>query len=387
MAYRVFICYRRGDKHFARNIERELRQHFGDGKVFLDTDEIGGGQRWKEKILEAFQHKPVVVTLITKEWNPRRSGKPKLLDENDHIRFELETALAHGLLIVPVLDEAARWPKPNEIPPSLHAVLDFQSVPVSSSRWDYDMERLAKALADLGVPSASEEAATNVRVEPGPLQTGHIPLPQGQPPRSGYGQVPGAWTRAMFSEDPEERKARLARAQAAAQAERERKQRLRAEADPFYARWEFWVASIVTVMGGAGAVLGAELLSQTIAKTWISLPKPPILAGVVLVFVWASARIGMGAAAYWDDPSSARLFYLRGLLGGYTLWIKDFEPVGLWTAFPIATVLSWCLARGIAWPAYHYLDWSYDLIFWLVLGTYTLVAVFGYLALTFDEIF
>jgi len=100
--------------------------------------------------------------------------------------------------------------------------------------------------------------------------------------------------------------------------------------------------------------------------------------------VWACARIGMGAAAYWDEPR-ARLFYLRGLLGGYTLWIEDLEPIGFWTAFPIATVLSWCLARGIAWPAYHYLHWSYDLIFWLVLATYTLCAVLGYVFLTTEE--
>ena len=80
----------------------------------------------------------------------------------------------------------------------------------------------------------------------------------------------------------------------------------------------------------------------------------------------------MGAAVYWDDPGQGTsVFYLRGLLGGYMLWLEDFEAIGVWAAFPIATVLAWCLARLVAWPPYHYVHWSYDLIFWLVLAGYT----------------
>jgi hypothetical protein len=196
----------------------------------------------------------------------------------------------------------------------------------------------------------------------------------------------------MFRESQEARKARLAAAEAAASEERARKERARAEAAPFYMRWEFWLAAVVTVAAGATALVAVERLIQTIVDRWldrwVSLPAPPIVAGVVLVAVWAGARIGMGAVAYRDDPSrGVWAFYQRGLFGGYTLWLSDWEPVALWTAFPIATVLSWSLARGIAWPPYHYLDWSYNLIFWLALSAYTLFAVVGYVALTLGETF
>jgi hypothetical protein len=221
----------------------------------------------------------------------------------------------------------------------------------------------------------------------GVAPTTPVDPPQPRRVQPAAGQLPATLTRSMFRETPVARKARLEAAAAAAREERAQKQRIRAEAEPFYARWEFWLAAIVMVLAGAAAVVGAELLTRTIADRWITLPDPSILAGVLLVLAWAGAWIGMGAAAYWDDPRrGARVFYLRGLLGGYTLWFSDWEPIGAWTAFPIATVLPWCVARGIAWPPYHYLQWSYGLIFWLVLGAYTLGALAVYLFFTLDEL-
>jgi hypothetical protein len=96
--------------------------------------------------------------------------------------------------------------------------------------------------------------------------------------------------------------------------------------------------------------------------------------------------MGVSAAAYWDDPDrGAGVFYTRGLLGGYMLAIEDFEPIGLWAAFPIATVLSWSLARGLAWAPYHFVDWNYALVFSLVLGAYTLLALVPYVVLTLEN--
>jgi hypothetical protein len=400
VGYKVFICYRRVDRDFARNIERELVGAFGDGSVFLDTDEIQGGQRWKHNVLEVFKARPVVVTLMTGRWNSRRNDKPKLLDEADHIRFELECALEQGLPIVPVLYEPAKWPKSDQLPPTLEAVLGFQRVPFSNERWRYDADQLVRALTFLGIAPAespaqlqpSQASPPSVSRQPQLRPRSSVSRQPQLRPRSRIGNdlLPPTLSQSMFRESQEARKARLAAAEAAANEERERKERARAAAAAFYVRWEFWLAAVVTVAAGAAAVVGAELLIRTIVDRWldrwVSLPAPPIVAGVVLVAVWAGARIGMGAAAYRDDPGrGVWAFYQRGLLGGYTLWLSDWEPVGVWTAFPIATVLSWFMARGIAWPPYHYLHWSYNLIFWLVLSLYTLFAVAGYVALTLGE--
>ena len=363
MGYRVFICYRRDNKDFARNIERELVAEFGDGAVFLDTDEIRGGEHWKEEVVKVLEDEPVVITLITTKWNSRRNGKPKLLYEEDYVRFELEAALERGLSVVPVLYEPANWPKEDTLPQTLRPVLGFQRVRFSNDRWKNDAGELKRALVSLGV--AGQTAAVEAQTPPGPSAP--------------FAQLPTTLYPSMFREEPAARQERLAKYRAAAQAERERKKRARARAEPFYARWEFWTAAVVTTAAGAGAVVGAEALTRTIADRWTSLPDPPIVAALVLVAVWAAAWTGMGAAAYWDDPARGPwVFYRRGLLGGYGFWNSK------WTAFPIATLVAWCLARAIAWLPNHGQGWNYDLIFWLVLAAYTLPAVGVYVTQSLD---
>jgi TIR domain len=373
VGYKIFICYRRVNKEFARGIERTLVEDFGRGSVFLDTDEIPGGQVWTKKVLEVFEDEPVVVTLVTTRWNSRRAGKLRLLAEDDHVRFELEAALERGLPIVPVLYEPARAPKKTELPPTLEPLLDFQIVRFSNDRWNHDAGELARALKGAGVAPQGSPA----QVKPQETELS-VPLPSRLP----NVQLPRTYSPSMFTESPEERKEREAKVKE----ERERKARARAEAGPFYARSEFWLAALVTVALGTAALIGAELLARTIADRWTSLPDLPLVAGVLLVVVWASARMGVSAAAYRDDPDrGTRVFYTRGLLGGYTLAIEDFEPIGLWAAFPIATVLSWGLARGLAWVPYYFLDWNYALVFWLVLAAYTLLALVPYVVLTLEE--
>lgn len=375
MAYKIFICYRRDDKEFARSIERRLVEEFGADAVFLDVEDVGPGREWRQRVIEVIDEEPIVVTLITTKWNSRRAGRPKLLDKEDHIRFELKQALKRDLAIVPVLYEPARWPKPDQLPPSLQPILGFQNVPFSYERWDYDAGVLVKALRDiLGEPPDPQPEKQPIQVTPRPVST--------QPGRP-FGQRPTVFSQSMFRESPEAKKAR----EAALKAETERIERARAEATPFYERWAFWVAALVTLIFGGAALVGAEALARVIANIWTSLPDPPLVAGVVLVLLWAISRIVVSAAAYWYDPDrGAPVFYTRGLFGGYTLTFADYEPVGFWATFPIATVVAWMLARGIAWVPYNFWDWNYALIFWIVLAAYTLPALVVYLGLTYDEI-
>jgi hypothetical protein len=374
MAYKIFLCYRRDDKEFARGIERRLVQEFGADAVFLDVESVRGGRDWKRSVVKALEDDPIVVTLITTKWNSIRGGQRKLFNKADHIRFELQTALGRELPIIPVLYEPARWPKADQLPPTLKSILRFQKVPFSYERWDYDAGELVRALRDvLGEPH-------DVQTEERPQVAAHQPIPSRL--RSAYSPLPTTFDRRMFQESPEERKAR----EDAAKAERERIERARTEATPFYARWEFWVAALVTLVLGAAALVGAEALAQVIASNWISLPDPSLAAGVLLVVIWAITRMGLSAAAYWYDPErGSSVFYTRGLLGGYTLMFADYEPVGMWAAFPIATAAAWMVARGIAWVPNNFWEWNYGLIFWLVLLAYTVPVFALYSLFTLEE--
>ncbi len=80
------------------------------------------------------------------------------------------------------------------------------------------------------------------------------------------------------------------------------------------------------------------------------------------------------------------MFYTRGLFGGYVLGFSDYEPVGFWAAFPFASAGSWAVARIAAWFPNNYWEWSYGLIFWLVLSLYTLIVLGMYIFLTLEEV-
>ena len=166
VGYKLFICYRRVDKDFARAIERVLGEHFGADSVFLDTDEIKGGQQWKHKVIDVLQDKPIVVTLITTHWTVRQ-GKRRLLDKEDHVRFELESALEHGLLVVPVLYDPRTGPSPS--------TFRRRSMPYWSSRKFRSAATAgrihsgvpATALLDLGVaPVARAKPQSAIRATP-----------------------------------------------------------------------------------------------------------------------------------------------------------------------------------------------------------------------------
>jgi hypothetical protein len=75
MAYKIFICYRRDNKELARSIHSRLAADFGAGAIFMDFDAVGGGRDWEKRVVEVFEDKPIVVTLITTVWNSRRGGR------------------------------------------------------------------------------------------------------------------------------------------------------------------------------------------------------------------------------------------------------------------------------------------------------------------------
>lgn len=170
-----------------------------------------------------------------------------MLDEDDHVRFELKAALDHELVVIPVLYDRALWPKENQLPPELHAILRFQKVPMSQDRWDYDVKELIKALRDLlGQPA----------------ETGLEPLTPAvrRPPIGSEPAFPKLYTRSMFQETPEQHQRRRKEQEERYKAEEKRRKEARAREPALFARWEFWTASLLTLIMGIGALGGGEFL-------------------------------------------------------------------------------------------------------------------------------
>jgi hypothetical protein len=367
MSFKIFICYRRADKELARGIESRLAKEFGNESVFLDIDKIQGGQEWKKSISNAFVSKPIVVTLITTKWNSRRGGQFKLLDPEDHVRFELETALDLGLTVVPVVYGRAYHPKENQIPPSLHPMLEFQTLPFSNERYKYDLNQLVDAVRDLLI-----EKGVEVTIKTTDTVT-ELPTGPSQPNLN--------FTRSMFTLSPERKKEFAERAKK----ESERLARVRTESTTFYARPSFWIAIVITFVLSVGSIYGADILAQSFGKEMYH-TNDPLIPGLIIASVWALVWITLGAASYRYDPElGAKIFYKRGILGGWTLGYNDFEPIGFWAAFPLSTGVLWLVARGLAILGFQFLNWDYSLIFWIVFGAYTLPVIIWYSIVTADE--
>jgi hypothetical protein len=116
------------------------------------------------------------------------------------------------------------------------------------------------------------------------------------------------------------------------------------------------------------------------------LPPAALMAVILLGASWSVVRMGTAAFAYWSDPDRGGIvFYTRGLFGGYTLWLGDYETLGLWAGFPIATAVAWLVARGVAWVPFHFWDWSYGLVFAVVVTIVTLPIMVGYVGFTYEE--
>jgi len=62
--------------------------------------------------------------IIGRSWfaGRQRTGSPDQEDPEDYVRFEIETALASDVPVIPVLVEGARMPDPEELPLSIRAL-------------------------------------------------------------------------------------------------------------------------------------------------------------------------------------------------------------------------------------------------------------------------
>src|SRR5260221_9297032 len=134
----IFISYRRRDTLMsAWYLCTELRRHFGEHAVFMDLNSIESGALWPSKVQFAAHTCQVMLVLIGPQWatvtdpitNLRRLDDPK-----DVLRSEVATALARGILVVPVLVADARLPSADELPDDLKPLRDREARRIRSDQ-------------------------------------------------------------------------------------------------------------------------------------------------------------------------------------------------------------------------------------------------------------
>ena len=93
----VFITYRREDSAgFAGRLHESLERRLGEGEIFRDVDAIEPGQDFVEAINARLRQCKSCLVPIGREWLDMTdgSGRRRLEQQNDYVRFEIAAALA-----------------------------------------------------------------------------------------------------------------------------------------------------------------------------------------------------------------------------------------------------------------------------------------------------
>jgi len=157
----LFLSYRRDDSAgHARAICDALNQRLGGDVVFMDVDDIVAGQSFEQAIEGAVRGARVLLVLIGPRWaGPRADGPPRLHDPADYVRREVQTALTHGMPVVPLLVDGAAMPAADSLPEPLRPLALRQAVVIDHRRFAADLDRLAadlrRQLGDALAPPAA----------------------------------------------------------------------------------------------------------------------------------------------------------------------------------------------------------------------------------------
>lgn len=147
----VFICYRRDDSEdVTGRIWDRLTPVLGREVIFRDVDAIPIGVDFRDYIREALSHCRIFLAIIGREWlDVRDQGVRRRLESaRDHVRIEIETALARpDLKVVPVFVRNARLPEPEQLPSTMEKLAFLNGHKVRGDPdFNHDMDALISYL-------------------------------------------------------------------------------------------------------------------------------------------------------------------------------------------------------------------------------------------------
>ncbi len=149
----VFISYRRIDSApAARLLSGDLRAIFGLGSVFIDTNDIRIGTNWPARIDERLQAASVLLVVIGPTWLrvADEAGRRRLDKPDDWVCNEIAYAIDSKLAIIPFLLAGTSLPDRKALPKRIVKLADQQAIKVNYESWDDDLNRLIRALEEIG---------------------------------------------------------------------------------------------------------------------------------------------------------------------------------------------------------------------------------------------
>ena len=149
--HQVFLSYRRADSAgIVGRIYDRLVGEFGPDGVFKDVDSIPFGVNFRRYVADIIRKCTAILVVIGRDWLIAQdaSGARRLDDSGDLVRIEIESALRHKLVVVPLLVNGAAMPQACELPVSLHPLTLFNGMAVRvDPDFHTDMSRLLNRLS------------------------------------------------------------------------------------------------------------------------------------------------------------------------------------------------------------------------------------------------
>jgi WD40 repeat protein len=166
---KIFISYRRGNSDaITGRIRDRLAHRYGEDSVFMDLDNILGGMDFRARIDQVLGEAQAVIAVVGPKWiGPSKGGIPRIMQDGDWVRRELEPALQRNLLVVPVLVEGAEMPDASQLPPGLKSFAYRQAEVVASGRdFGVHIERLFRSIDRLVAKEGVEKKPVERELPP-----------------------------------------------------------------------------------------------------------------------------------------------------------------------------------------------------------------------------
>ena len=146
----VFISYRRADSSdVTGRIHDRLAASLGREHVFTDVDSIPLGVDFREHVSGILARTDCMLAVIGRDWLSvaDAAGKRRLDDPADLVRIEVETALARGVPVIPLLVQGATMPVKSDLPASLRGLAFRNGMSVRPNPdFHRDVDRLERQL-------------------------------------------------------------------------------------------------------------------------------------------------------------------------------------------------------------------------------------------------
>src|SRR5260221_3010382 len=147
---KIFISYRSYRRDDSGELVDELDNHlaarFGRDNVFRDAKSTPLGQEYDKLIRDKLERCYIELVIIGPTWVDIKDarGKRRLDDSKDLVRFEVESGLQRGIILIPVLVKGANMPDEKGLPTSLKPLVKRHGIKVGDELgMDPEFSRLA----------------------------------------------------------------------------------------------------------------------------------------------------------------------------------------------------------------------------------------------------